>query len=457
MSTESGPNTVGMRGVVVAAAAIAVAASWTELMFEFPSRYFIIEPKAAWFVAGAVVCTAPALAVIRFKWAAAFAIPAAAIFAAWCVALFAARVRAVDWWMPPPPLGYAGAALIGFCAVFPLAVVMGTTLWQIGLGRMRCAALVIAVCLSPYGIIATLNISDYVSLRNALRNAMSLDQPKLVALVERCARVHERQRFRSGHWPREFDALHPQFVTVSPGFADAALYSRGSEYVEVQIKTAGAQTSVFFFTNVDGPQKTVVLWTNAPRIEPEPRIVTLSTSGMGRGPRWIVLPDRVRAEAPSDRGGPVIAETPLQAADREEIEKAAALVRRHIGGRAFEAPVLDGLGLVIHFGSSRAPEPGDIILHNAWVEQAAPLIRTVARFAPASIPLDFEARLKAMFADEPALPIAVRTTTEARDEPPQLPWWCVWRKLAGPQITDPNAITGTTNIPDPYRYIDRDS
>jgi hypothetical protein len=463
MSVSPAPSS-RLVSVVLAALGVSVVLSWMELMFDWPSRLFSGEPSLGWFAAGAVVCAVLALSILKTKWAAVVALPAAGIFAAWCVAVFAVRMKSSDWFYPPPLFGYPGTAALAFCAVLPVALVIATTARRLGTSRRACGWLAGVLCLSPFVSFAAVNVIDFARFHLAWTRATRLSEQQLTALATRCATMHESHYYRDGDWPAEFAPLHPKSVIASSQVVYARLYSAANVDVELRVETDPKRRAIYCFTNSDGPQKTVLLWIPRPAgtsaVEPEQRIVTLSEYGMHSGPEWIVFRDRIRYVGPSEypnRESDMI-EIPLGTADREDIEHAAVQVKKRIGGRVFEAPVCDGLGLEIRWASDGSPSEEDTLLHNAWVEQAGPLIRTIARLSPANRPFRFEQRIKQMSAEFQAPPdfVRVRRMSEYRNERAPHPWWCVWRELLGEQVTGPHVIKYTQYIPDPLRYVYRE-
>jgi hypothetical protein len=461
MSRSSADDSCGAGRVALAGFGIGLLLVWTDWMFHFPSDVMPTEPNGWWFVAGAALCTAAALTSRPHPWAGAVAAPAAGIFSAWCVVFFAAHVKPRDWGSyPPPPLGYGGTALIAFCAVLPLAALAAVALRQCGSRRSVCVGAAAGLCIAPFVAFVGFNVADYTAFRLALRRANGLTERQLSGLAAECGKIETQRRYTQADWPSGFTPLRPQFVSTSPGLSYASLYSRGTLYLELRVDTTEAHPGIYYFSNVDGPQKTVWLGTR-PRIQGEDRpsdrrIVTLSEYSIHAEPAWVVTADRIRVVGVSEKNGKfgVLAEAPLSPAARAEIESAAALTKRLIGKRAFEAPVSDGLGLEICFSTTGVRTEDDIILHNAWVEQAGPLIRAVARHCPPEMPLRYEQDIQLMREHWEQWPIAIRSIVDARSEQPAFPWWCVWRRFASEQLVTPKAIKFTTNIPDARRYVD---
>lgn len=192
---------------------------------------------------------------------------------------------------------------------------------------------------------------------------------------------------------------------------------------------------------------------------PQP-LLTLHQYSMHWSRDWIVLPDRVlvigtKDDDPRDKVT-LLAEAALSPSESARIAAIIADTKARIGGRAFMAPVDDGLAVLVHFGKSDGPAPDDVLLHNAWTEQAQPLFAAVCDLLPIEFRSDFARRIAARQQDWGPMPIQVRRISEVRDEHPRPPWWCVWPDLLRPDSGYVSGRVGTSHIRDPFRYVDRD-
>jgi len=451
------------RSVVGATVAFGIVVCWTEIMFGVPTSLVPSEPSLLWFVGATAVCASAALVSARFRWVTVVAVPAAAAFAAICALMLVSRCKEPEVIHPLQPYTYGMATFVALCGLAPTCLLLGVTFARMDMRRTWCASLTLALWTAPLWILTSLNVVDYAMFRWALHRLNGLGREQIVAIADRVRDVKEPRRYAHGDWPVEFAPLKPKVVQVAPGYSYVSLYERGEIYLELAIVTEERSQSAFFFTNCDGPQKEVHLWRNPPAtttvIRPQP-LVTLHEYSMGWSRDWVVLPDRVqvigtKSDDPRARTA-MLAEAILSPTDIMKIATIVTDVKARIGGRAFMAPVADGLAVLVHFGSSDIPAPDDILLHNAWTAQAQPLFAAVCDRLPLEFQSDFARRIEDHGQDFGRLPIDVRRIAEIREEHPRLPWWCVWFDLLRPDSGYVSGRVGSTHIPDPLRYVYRD-
>ncbi|PTX94607.1 hypothetical protein DB354_12820 [Opitutus sp. ER46] len=431
-------------------------------MFGIPAPLVQVDPSRWWFVAAAAICAAPALLAARFKWVIVVSVPAAAGFAAACASTLAARCKDPDVIWPQQPYTWAMALAVALCGLVPLCVLIGTTYAWLGMRKTWSAALALVIWSTPVFAFVSANLVDYLNFRASLRRIQGLGEGQIAAMAERVRDEKEPRRYTQGRWPAEFALLNPQVVHMAPGYSYAPLYRRGDIYLEFAIETDGNRQSAFFFTNCDGPQKEVSLWCSAPAAVPtgpQP-LVRLHQYSMHWSRDWIVLPDRVVVIGTKDddpRSKPtLLAEAALSPDDSVRIAAIIADTRGRLGGRAFMAPVCDGLAVSIHFGPMEGPAPDDILLHNAWTEHARPLFAAVCDRLPAEFRSDFASRIAGRQEDWGPMPVQVLRISDVRDEHPRVPWWCAWPDLLRPDSGWVTGRVGTSHISDPLRYVYRD-
>lgn len=451
-----------MRSVLLATIAFGILICWALIIFGFPVGLVQIDPSRWWFVIVTGVCAGLALATARFKWMTVLAVPAALGVAAVCAATLVARCKDLEHTYPLQPYTWGMAMFVALCGLAPVCLLVAVTFIRLGMPRSCGSVLAFVLWTAPVWALVSTNVVDYLAFSSSLRRVRGLSPGELIAIADQVRDVKELCHYARGKWPVEFDRLKPSIVNVAPGYSYAPLYQRGDLYLEFAVETDEGTQSAFFFTNCDGTQKEVSLWRSkpiAPSAGPQP-LVRLHEYSMHWSRDWIVLPDRVLVVGTRDDDrqskAAVLAEAMLSSTESMKIAAIIADTKARIGGRAFMAPVDDGLAVLIRFGSSDGPAADDILLHIAWTEQAQPLFAAVCSRLPEHFRSDFARRIRIDRQESGPMPVRVLRIAEIRDEHPRLPWWCVWPDLLRPDGGYVSGRVGTSHIPDPLRYVYRD-
>lgn len=295
--------------------------------------------------------------------------------------------------------------------------------------------------------LALVNAIDYAPYGLAMRRAATLPDADLESLAGTCTRYEQRghQRLFGNDIPADFRHLKPVRVSIYPGSSDISLLENGDErYVFIRVSTSAENQTIDLVSFNGRQQESRRLWEKRPdftrRLNPLGRVVTVAQWDMRSGREWIVLPDvflvidRSTTAGGSDQ---VVTERSLAAEERAAIQHAIARLPPGVRGRAFDAGVIDGIGLRISFSTDGAPNSGtDIVLENTWRSELDGLINSISKAAgnDHAIPFaDVVRRMESQHGRSVATSLPLREH-ESRLWSVQLPWWCWWPRFQGNPI-----------------------
>lgn len=286
------------------------------------------------------------------------------------------------------------------------------------------------------------NVGDYAPYGLALRRATKLTNTELESLAGACTR-HEQgghQRFFGHDIPVEFRRLKPVSVSIYPDCSDITLLEKGDvRYIFIRVSTSAVNQEIDLVSYNGTAQESRRLWEKHPeltrRLNPAGRVVTVTQSNMSSSRDWIVLKDRllvVDRQMTAGGSDQIAAELPLKAEDTRVIENSIANLPDKTRGHAFDAGVMDGVGLRVSFASDGSPNQNtDIVLANTWRGELGELIEAISQPAGNEYAIPFRGIIERMGITQgrpPPISLPLREYDQ-RSWGTILPWWCWWPRL----------------------------